>query len=47
MYNGAFEKNYSTLRAGTTTYTSTEGDVRQLPDWPDKIDGIRVGYMEK
>ena len=47
MYNGAFETNYSALRPGMKTYTSTEGDVRQLRDWPEKIDGIRVGYMEK
>jgi hypothetical protein len=47
MYNGAFEKNYSALRPGMTTYTSTEGDVRPLREWPEKIDGIRVGYMEK
>ena len=47
MYNGAFEKNYSALRPGTTTYTSTEGDVRPLRDWPENVDGIRVGYMEK
>lgn len=47
MYNGGFEKNYSTLRPGMTTYESTEGDVRPLPSWPAKIDGIRVGYMEK
>ena len=47
MYNGAFEKNYSALRPGTTTYTNTEGDVRPLRDWPENVDGIRVGYMEK
>jgi hypothetical protein len=47
MYNGAFEKNYASLRAGATTYVSTEGDVRPLPNWPEKVDGIRVGYMEK
>jgi hypothetical protein len=47
MYNGAFEKNYSALRPGMTTYTSTEGDVRPLREWPDNVDGIRVGYMEK
>ena len=43
MYNGAFETNYSDLRPGTTTYKSTEGEERALPDWPEKIDGIRVG----
>jgi hypothetical protein len=47
MYNGNFEKNYSALQPGATTYTSSEGDVRPLPDWPEKIDGIRVAYMEK
>ncbi len=47
MYNGAFEKNYTTLRPGTTTYTSTEGDTRRLPEWPDTIDGLRVAFMEK
>jgi hypothetical protein len=47
MYNGAFEKNYSSLSAGTKTYTSTDGTIRQLPEWPAKVDGIRVSYMEK
>ena len=46
-YHGAFELNYSGLQPNTTTYTSTEGDTRPLPDWPERIDGIRVGYMEK
>jgi hypothetical protein len=47
MYNGAFEKNYTALRPGITTYISTEGDARPLPDWPHAIDGVRVAYMEK
>ncbi|MEO7086060.1 MAG: hypothetical protein ABI442_08300 [Gemmatimonadaceae bacterium] len=47
MYNGAFEKNYSSLKAGATTYTGTDGETRPLPPWPDAIDGVRVGYMEK
>ena len=47
MYNGSFEANYPHLRPGTTTYRTTEGDERPLPAWPDKIDGIRVSYMEK
>lgn len=47
MYNGAFELNYGSLNADTTTYKSTEGDERPLPKWPDRVDGIRVGYMEK
>jgi hypothetical protein len=47
MYTGAFELNYTGLTPTKTTYTSTEGDERPLPNWPDRVDGIRVGYMEK
>jgi hypothetical protein len=47
MYNGAFELNYPDLRPGTTTYKTTEGEERPLPEWPEKIDGVRVGYLEK
>lgn len=47
MYNGAFEKNYPSLNTGTTSYKGTDGSVRPLPPWPDKVDGIRVSYMEK
>ena len=47
MYNGAFELNYSALRAGKTSYRSTEGGEQPLPPWPDEVNGVRVGYMEK
>jgi len=47
MYNGSFELNYTGLRPGTTTYKTTDGEERPLPPWPDKVDGVRVGYMEK
>jgi len=47
MYQGAFELNYTGLQPGRTTYKSTEGDERPLPAWPNKADGLRVGYMEK
>ncbi|HTE46081.1 MAG TPA: hypothetical protein VK636_12595 [Gemmatimonadaceae bacterium] len=47
MYNGAFELNYASLSPNTTTYKSTDGEELPLPKWPDKFDGIRVGYMEK
>src|SRR5262249_27856837 len=46
-YQGAFELNYTGLQPGRTTYKSTEGDERKLPAWPEKVDGLRVGYMEK
>jgi hypothetical protein len=47
MYNGAFELNYSELTSKPSTYKSTEGTELPLPSWPEKIDGVRVGYMEK
>jgi hypothetical protein len=47
MYNGAYELNYASLHAGKTTYRSTEGGEQPLPAWPDEVDGVRVGYMEK
>src|SRR6478672_4981667 len=46
MYTGAFESNYAGLQPGTTTYKTTDG-VSQDIAWPDKIDGVRVSYMEK
>lgn len=47
MYNGAFELNYNGLTPSKATYTSTEGEERPLPAWPDDVDGVRIGYMEK
>lgn len=47
MYHGAFELNYTGLTPTQTTYKSTEGDQRPLPAWPENVDGVRVGYMEK
>jgi hypothetical protein len=47
MYNGAFELNYSELAPNKSTYKSSEGGDRPLPEWPEKVDGVRVGYMEK
>ena len=47
MYNGAYELNYTTLTPNKSTYKTTEGEERPLPPWPDKIDGVRIGYMEK
>jgi hypothetical protein len=46
MYSGSFETNYSDLAPGDTTYKGSDGTETKL-DWPDKIDGVRVSYMEK
>jgi hypothetical protein len=47
MYNGAYELNYTALTPNKSTYKTTEGEERPIPAWPDKIDGVRIGYMEK
>ena len=46
MYTGAFESNYAGLKAGATTYTTTDGTPHEIT-WPEKVDGVRVSYMEK
>lgn len=45
-YTGAFEANYPGLKSGANTFTGSDGSTRTV-EWPDKIDGIRVSYMEK
>lgn len=46
MYTGAFESNYSSLKPGANTFTSTDGSATPIV-WPEKYDGVRVSYMEK
>jgi hypothetical protein len=47
MYQGSYEDNYPVLRPGAQTFRGTDGSERELPEWPDDVDGVRVGYMEK
>lgn len=47
MYHGSFESNFSTMKAGATSFTGSDGAQAQLPDWPEEADGLRIGYMEK
>jgi len=47
MYHGGFERNFSKLKPGATTFEGTDGSSHALPDVPDDVDGVRVGYMEK
>lgn len=47
MYHGAFDVNFPRLAPGTTTFISTEGKSYDLHPWPDDVDGLRIGYMEK
>ena len=47
MYQGAFERNYTSLRPGATTYQARNGASVDIPAWPSEVNGVRVGYMER
>jgi hypothetical protein len=47
MYQGAFETNFPALRPGAEDYLATDGSRVPLPAWPDEVDGVRIGYMER
>jgi hypothetical protein len=47
MYHGGFEGNFPGLVPGRRTFRSSSGAEQALPPWPDAIDGVRFGYMER
>ena len=47
MYQGGFEQNFTTLDRGARSFRTSAGVERTLPDWPDSVDGVRFGYMER
>jgi hypothetical protein len=47
MYHGGFERNARNLKAGVSTFESTDGTVHNIPEWPANADGLHIGYMEK
>lgn len=47
MYHGAFESNFSRMQPGASSFLGSDGSERQIPDWPDEANGLRIGYMEK
>lgn len=46
-YQGGFERNFSRLAPGATTFEGTDGNVHQVAGWPSDCDGLRFTYMEK
>lgn len=46
-YHGAFESNFSDLKAGSKTFKGTDGAEHPLPATPTECDGVRISYMEK
>lgn len=47
MYQGSFEDNFATLATGAKTYRGTDGAEHRIPAWPARVDGVRIGYLEK
>ncbi len=47
MYHGGFERNFSRVAPGFSSFEGTDGKVHELPAWPSSADGLRFGYMEK
>jgi hypothetical protein len=47
MYQGGFEENFPSLQPGARRFRSSDGEELELPEWPDAVDGVRFGYMER
>ena len=47
MYHGGFERNFGDLASGARTFRGSDGSERTLAEWPEAVNGVRVGYMEK
>ena len=47
MYQGSFEKNYSELQPGAKAFRGTDDVEHKIPEWPDDVNGVKIGYMEK
>jgi hypothetical protein len=46
-FEGAFERNFATLRAGTVEYEGDDGQRHPVAPWPVKANGVRFGFMEQ
>lgn len=47
MYQGGFERNFASLAPGARTFRTSDGEELELPAWPESVDGVRFGYMER
>ena len=47
LYQGGFEQNFATLAPGARTFRASDGAEQPIPDWPEAVDGVRFGYMER
>jgi len=47
IYHGGFERNFPSLKPGTSTFIGTDGTEHKLTAVPPDVDGVCVWYMEK
>ena len=47
MYQGGFEQNFPVLAPAARSFRTSDGEERELPAWPETVDGVRFGYMER
>lgn len=46
-FEGGFERNFPTLRAGAVEYEGEDGARQEIAPWPADADGLRFGFMEQ
>ena len=46
-YEGGFERNFASLRAGATDFEGDDGARHAMPPWPANVDGLRFSFMER
>ena len=46
-YEGGFERNFASLRAGTADFEGDDGARHAVPPWPANVDGLRFSFMER
>lgn len=47
MYVGSFERNFANLTPTTNTFEGSDGQLRSYAPWPEGVNGLRIGFMEK
>ncbi len=46
-FEGAFERNFATLRTGAGEYEGDDGHRHPVVPWPAEANGLRFGFMEQ
>jgi hypothetical protein len=46
-YEGAYERNFGTLRSNRGEYEGEDGRRHASTPWPNTVDGVRFSFMEQ